>query len=346
MRLGVLGGGQLARMMALAARPLGIDVTVIDPNVEAPARHVASHIVASLDDREALHQLAEQCDVVTIELEAVPPESLEHLQRLRPVYPSGEFVAMTQDRLSEKLGLRALNIATAPINDEVELPAIVKTRRGGYDGRGQRRVSTDAERDRALDELPDPIVEAIVDFRRELSIVAAADRHGRIACWPVATNTHRNGVLFTSQPHGDDPCQQQAEAIATALIRRYGVIGVCCVELFDTEHGLVANEVAPRVHNSGHWTIEGSTTSQFEQHVRAVCGLPLGLSDLRQPTAMINVIGQEPSLEHLLSIDGVHVHRYEKAPRAERKVGHVTITAATERQLVDRIRRTKAVIDS
>jgi 5-(carboxyamino)imidazole ribonucleotide synthase len=344
MRLGILGGGQLARMMALAARPLGIDVTVIDPASDAPSRKVADHIVAPLDHRDALDQLARECDVITIELEAVPVDALIHLERRRPVFPSSNFVELTQDRLAEKLALRNLGIATAPINEAATLPAIVKTRRGGYDGRGQRLVESEAELAAALDELPQPIVEGLVNFRRELSIVAAADRAGNIAYWPVATNTHRDGILRMSQPQLDDPQQQQAEAIASLLINRHSIVGVCCIELFDTADGLVANEIAPRVHNSGHWTIEGSTTSQFEQHVRAVCGLPLGVSDLRQPTVVVNLIGTEPSLHDILSIEGTHVHRYEKTARANRKVGHVTITAATRVELQARLARLTATI--
>jgi 5-(carboxyamino)imidazole ribonucleotide synthase len=344
MRVGIVGGGQLARMLALAARPLGIDVTVLEPTPSPPAASVATVIAAPFDDPAGLAQLADTCDVITVELEAVPVASLQWLNQHRPVHPSPQFVAVTQDRLIEKEALRDAGIVTAPFGPDTPLPAVVKTRFGGYDGRGQQRATTIDELTAAINALPDPIVEGIVTFHRELSIIAAADAKGELRYWPVATNEHRHGILHMSTPRLDDPRQHEAEALARRIIETHHIVGVMCIELFDTDGGLVANEMAPRVHNSGHWTIDGSTTSQFEQHIRAICALPLGDSDLRQPCATINVIGAEPPLDELLAIDGVHVHRYEKPARPSRKLGHVTVTAPNDWLLNERVQRVVTVI--
>ena len=331
-------------MMALAARPLDIECLVVEPAPDPPAGPVAEVIAASYGDAAALAMLADRCDAVTVELEGVPIEALSWLAERVPVHPSPEFVAMAQDRLAEKRGLRALGVATAPFDAEAGLPAIVKTRRGGYDGRGQRFVTTAAELAQAQAELPDPITEGVVEFTRELSILAARGADGSVRAWPVVANEHLDGILRVSHAGTQVTPQQQVEAerIVTALLERYAVQGVATVELFDTADGLVANEIAPRVHNSGHWTIEGSTTSQFEQHVRAVCGLPLGDTGLVGHSVMVNLIGALPELAALLAVPGAHVHLYGKAPRPARKIGHVTLTgadAASVTEALERVRR-------
>jgi 5-(carboxyamino)imidazole ribonucleotide synthase len=345
-RLGILGGGQLGRMMALAARPLDIDCLVVEPAPDPPAGPVAEVIEAAYGDPLALAALADRCDVVTVELEGVPIEALAWLAERVPVHPAPEFVAVAQDRLAEKRALRALGVRTAPFDHEAGLPAIVKTRRGGYDGRGQQFVTTSRQLAQAQSELPDPITEGLVAFGRELSVLAARGPDGTVLAWPLVANEHVDGILRVSHAGADVTPQLQADAerIVTALLERYDVQGVATVELFDTADGLVANEIAPRVHNSGHWTIEGSTTSQFEQHVRAVCGLPLGDAGLVGHSAMVNLIGTLPNLAAVLAVPGAHLHLYGKAPRPARKIGHVTITATDQATVTDGLERVRALV--
>lgn len=343
MRLGIIGGGQLARMLALAARPLGIDCLVVEPAADPPAGPVAEVIRAGYDDPEAMEQLARRCAVITVELEAVPISALEWLALRVPVHPGPAAIATAADRLSEKQLFRSLGIATASFDDEVTgVPAIVKTRRGGFDGRGNRVVSTKAELETALDEMPDPIVEGLVPFTRELSIICARSTSGDVGYWPVVENAHEHGILRrTTAPAPRLRPQQQraAEMLARLVAEKLEYVGVLAIELFELADGtLVANEMAPRVHNSGHWTIEGALTNQFEQHVRAVCGLPLGDSSLREPTAMLNCVGRTPDATAVLKVTGAHLHVYGKAPRPGRKVGHVTVTAPDEPTLAVRVR--------
>jgi 5-(carboxyamino)imidazole ribonucleotide synthase len=259
-----------------------------------------------------------------------------------PVRPSPELVAVSQDRLAEKRLFRSLGIATAPFDDEVrpDAAAIVKTRRGGYDGRGQVRTHDAASRAAALAELPEPIVEGVVTFRRELSVIAARASDGTVVTYPLVANHHGGGILRRSLAPAPDvgpQMQDEAVSIARRVLERFGSVGVVAVELFDVGGRLVANEFAPRVHNSGHWTIEGAETSQFEQHVRAVLGLPLGSCAARGLSAMVNLIGTEPDAAAVLAVPGAHLHRYGKAPRPGRKLGHVTVTAESPEQLVDRL---------
>ncbi|MCU1345384.1 MAG: 5-(carboxyamino)imidazole ribonucleotide synthase [Acidimicrobiia bacterium] len=346
MRLGILGGGQLGRMMALAARPLDIECLVVEPAPDPPSAPVAEVIAAAYGDPKALAELADRCDVVTVELEGVPVEALEWLAERVAVHPAPEFVAMAQDRLAEKRGLRALGVPTAPFDDEAGLPAIVKTRRGGYDGRGQRLVRTEAERAAAQAELPDPITEGVVTFSRELSVLAARGADGTVRAWPLVANRHVDGILRVSDPGAEVPAALQADAerIVTALLERYGVLGVATVELFDTASGLVANEIAPRVHNSGHWTIEGSVTSQFEQHVRAVCGLPLGDPSPVAHSVMVNLIGTLPDVTAVLAVPGAHLHLFGKSERPNRKIGHITITAPDRATVLERLERVQRLV--
>lgn len=338
MRLGIIGGGQLARMLALAARPLGIDCVVVEPTEAPPATSVASVIRAAFDDPVALSTLASTCDVVTVELEAVPISGLDWLSERVVVRPSAAAVAVAADRLLEKQLFRSLGVTTAPFDEEVvDVPAIVKSRRGGFDGRGNRLVRTVDELAAARVALPDPIVEGLVSFVREVSIVCARSTDGALACWPVVENLHERGILRrTTALDPDALTQAAAVSIARRVAERLEYVGVLAIELFELADGsLVANEMAPRVHNSGHWTIEGAHTSQFEQHIRAVCGLPLGDPSLREPTVMLNAVGRMPAALPVLDVPGAHLHDYNKAPRPGRKVGHVSVTAST-RELLDR----------
>ena len=339
--LGILGGGQLARMLALAARPLDIDCVVLEPNGPlCPAAPVAEVITGMFDDRNSLEELVRRCDVVTVELEAIPLAALEWLARYLPVRPGVEAVRASQDRLLEKQLLRSFGIATAPFNDEVpdDAAAIVKTRRGGYDGRGQIRAANGPERHAAMRQLTDPIVEGLVPFRRELSIVAARSVEGDIRCYPMVENVHVDGILRETVAPADvtDAQRVSGDWIATTMLDRLGYVGVLGIELFDVDGSLMVNEFAPRVHNSGHWTIEGAVTSQFEQHVRAVMGFPLGDPSPRGVSVMLNAIGTVPDTREVLGVPGCHMHAYGKEDRPGRKVGHATVVADDWGQLEQR----------
>ena len=345
--LGILGGGQLARMLAIAARSFDIGCIVVEPSgPQCPAASVADVLVGSFDDRGVLAELSDRCSTVTVELEAVPISSIEWLADRVNVRPGPNAIRVAQDRLLEKQMFRSLGIPTAPINAEVpvDAPAIVKTRRGGYDGRGQIRTSTPTERASATQELPDPIVEGLVGFDRELSIVAARSVAGEVVCYPLVENVHVDGILReTTAPASVVPgLQAEAEKLATRVLDHLEYVGVLGIELFDVGGELIANEFSPRVHNTGHWTLEGSTTSQFEQHVRAVMKLPLGDTTTIGTSVMINAIGILPNLHSVLEIPGCHMHAYGKENRPNRKVGHITVTAGDHETLVDRLRQLRA----
>ncbi|MFM8611637.1 MAG: 5-(carboxyamino)imidazole ribonucleotide synthase [Actinomycetota bacterium] len=364
MRLAILGGGQLAWMLAQAAEPLGISVAVLDPSPDCAAGRIADHVVAAYDDPDGLDRVADGADVVTSEFENVPAAAVTRLaERGVPVLPFPASLTITQDRVREKELLAGLGIAVAPYAlidgpddipaalERVAAPGILKTRRLGYDGKGQVRVATPDALEPAVAELggTDLILEGLVAFERELSIVVARGADGAIAAYPPVENEHRDGILactLAPAPDLDAARRAEAERIGVAVAEALDHIGVLCVELFDTRDGIVANEIAPRVHNSGHWTIEGAVTSQFENHVRAVCGLPLGDPAARGASAMVNVVGTEPPLEELLAIPGARVHRYGKAARDGRKLGHVTVTAADPRGLDEPLGRVRSLADA
>ncbi len=348
--VGVLGGGQLGRMLALAAAPLGIRCLVVEPGDDPPAGVAAEVIKAPYGDAGALAELARRCDVVTVELEGVPADALTWLAERVPVWPPPAAVAATADRLTEKQLLASAGIATAPWSaGRVAMPGgtLVKARRGGYDGRGQ--VLVPAGDDLALSSTlgDDVISEALVGFDRELSIVAARGIDGQTACYPVVENEHREGILrrtLAPAPGLTPALQDSAEAVAHRFLDATGYVGVVAIELFQVGDDLLANEVAPRVHNSGHWTIEGAETSQFEQHLRAITGLPLGSPEPRGVSAMVNLIGDVPEVATLLRVPGAHVHLYGKSPRPARKLGHVTITAPDATELNARLTALGAIL--
>jgi 5-(carboxyamino)imidazole ribonucleotide synthase len=341
MLIGVLGAGQLGRMLALAAYPLGVRCVFLDPQPGAPAGQVAEQIVAAYDDGAALEQLV-RADVVTYEFESVPESVAHHLAGRVPVRPSPQALSVAQDRLHEKTLCLELGIPTAPfaaVSDQAELeaaiaklglPAVLKTRRLGYDGKGQRVLRHAADAALAFRELGavPSILERFVEFERELSVIAVRGTDGRTGYYPLIENQHQNGILRLSlapAPRASAELQDQAEAMVTKLLDRLDYVGVLALELFETAAGLFANEIAPRVHNSGHFTIEGAVTSQFENHVRAVAGLPLGSTALIGHSAMINLVGTLPKCEALLAVEGAHLHLYGKPARTGRKLGHVTI---------------------
>ena len=324
-----IGGGQLGRMLGLAGLPLGLRFRFLDPSPEAPAQEVGELVVGDFGDPAALARLAAGADVVTYEFENVPVDAVRGVDPL----PPPPALAFGQDRLAEKRLFARLGIPTARFGSlaDTGLPALVKSRRLGYDGKGQRRVEGPA------DVCGDELAEEIVPFDRELSIVAVRGLGGETRCWPLTENVHRDGILRTSRAPAPAAPQGEAEGLVTRLLDELGYVGVVALELFEVRGRLLANEFAPRVHNSGHWTIEGSVTSQFENHLRAILGLPLGSTDAIAPSVMVNLIGSAPATEQLLRLPGAHLHLYGKEPRRGRKLGHVTLVgadAATEAEAV------------
>lgn len=361
--VGIVGGGQLGRMLALAAAPLGIECTVLDPAPDACARIVASHIRAEFDDTEALARLSSQCDVVTFEFENVPAEMLAAVTAPKPPMAA---LAASQDRLTEKQLFERLGIATAAYSavdslEELRAAAaglegsgVLKTRRLGYDGKGQARLSgpTDAERAwRETGEAP-AILEALVQFDRELSIVAVRAAGGETVFYPLTENVHRNGILRESrapapvEPGGGASLAQTARRYAQSLMDELDYVGVLALELFQQGSRLLANEFAPRVHNSGHWTIDACETSQFENHIRAVAGLPLGATEPVAESVMLNLIGGAPPREQVLATPGAHLHLYGKESRPGRKIGHVTLTGTSEHSAEEAAQRLRAAVET
>lgn len=317
-----IGGGQLGRMLGLAGLPLGLRFRFLDPARDACAASVGELVVGAYDDPALLARLADGADVVTYEFENVPVHAALGVGAV----PGPRALEEGQDRLREKQLFERLGIPTARYGSlaDTGVPALVKSRRLGYDGKGQRR----AEAVEALGE--HELAEELVGFDRELSVVAVRGRDGDTRFWPVAENVHRDGILRVSRAPAAGAPQAEAEAIAAALLDELGYVGVLAVELFDVGGRLLANEFAPRVHNTGHWTIDGAATSQFENHLRAILGLPLGPTDALAPSVMVNLVGDVPPLGELLALPGARVHVYGKAPRAGRKVGHVTLVGAPD----------------
>lgn len=359
--LGILGGGQLGRMLALAARPLGLWVVALDPSELAPARAAARMLIAPYDDDDALAELS-RSDWVTFEFENIPDRSAELLSRSTQVAPPPEALRVSQDRYTEKTTFQRLGIPTAEFVrvDSLEQardafdqlgPIVLKTRRFGYDGKGQARALHPSDVEAAYESLggESAIAEALVPFDRELSVIVCRARDGAIVVYPLTQNVHRHGILHKSVAPAPDLTPElaaQAEAAVTRLADHLKYVGVLTLELFQVGSLLIANEFAPRVHNSGHWTIEGAITSQFENHVRAVTGLPLGSTRLRSPAVMINLIGKVPPLSALLAVEDCHVHDYEKEPRDQRKVGHVTCLGATPEEAQSRSSVVESVIEA
>lgn len=344
MKIGIIGAGQLGRMLALAGYPLGQRFVFVDADEDAPGAQVGRIIPGRFDDPAALAALAASVDVVTFDVENVPQAAAEGVAARVPFFPPPAALGAGQDRLDEKHLFRSLGIPTAPFAavgsradlvaavEQIGLPAILKTRRLGYDGRGQLRLETPADLAGAFDALGGVplILEGLVRFERELSLIGVRGRDGATAFWPLAENVHADGILRQSRAPWDDPAMQtQAERHLRALFERFDYVGVLTVEFFQAGSTLLANEMAPRVHNSGHWTIEGAVTSQFENHVRAILGLPLGSTAPVGHAAMVNFIGQLPPLADALAIEGVHFHDYGKTPRPNRKLGHCTAVRAT-----------------
>ncbi len=340
--IGILGGGQLGRMLSVAASRLGFRTCIFEPGAGCPASHVADrHIAAPFEDEAALRDFAEACDVITYEFENIPTSALDILEGLRPVHPSRAALRVSQDRLDEKAFLNDLGLKTAPfaaVDDgadvakamaEIGLPAILKTRRFGYDGKGQARLRGPDDAKGALAEMNgEPcIYEGFVDFSHEVSVIAARNAAGDVAAYDPGQNVHEDGILRTTTiPAKLSPAQRSdAVLLAAQILNKLEYVGVMGVELFVTPGGLIVNEIAPRVHNSGHWTQNGCTVDQFEQHIRAVAGWPLGDGKRHSNVVMENLIGDDMDRVPDLARDGTcALHLYGKAEtKPGRKMGHV-----------------------
>jgi len=349
-QIGCLGGGQLGRMLALAGAPLGLQFTFLEPAEGASAGQVGRQLVGSYDDPSLLAQLAANSDLVTFEFESVPETSAELLTRTCPVFPPPRALAVAQDRLLEKQLFHRLEIPSATyaeVSSETDLvaaisqagvPARLKSRHLGYDGHGQALVLEPGELEPAWAELGrvPAILEQVVPFEREVSALSVRAQGGEVANYPLVENHHEAGILrltLAPAPGLSAELESQAAVISAALLEQLEYVGLLAVELFQVEGRLLANEIAPRVHNSGHWTMDGAHCSQFENHLRAGLGWPLGGTSSSGYTAMLNILGEEPEPAEVLSLPDAHLHLYGKDPRPGRKLGHVNISGTDPRQV-------------
>ena len=362
MRIGILGGGQLGQMLMLAAHPLGIEVGSYEAKAGSPASRVGATTVGEIGDTDRLHDWVSKCDVITYEFENFPAALVADVSEVRRVLPDTLALASAQDRLFEKKLFTDLKIPISPFRAidnekdidnairELPLPIIFKTRTGGYDGKGQFTFRRGDFKDKILEMLEHgPLVaEQKQPLTTEISVVGVRGLDGHIVTYAVTENEHREGILHKSTVPADvsDEMAQDARDYMTAILKKLDYVGVLTLELFVVGDTLMANEMAPRVHNSGHWTIEGAETSQFENHIRAVAGLPLGNTNLVAPCAMINLVGAIPSPRSLLRMGGVHLHIYGKEPRPGRKVGHVTVTAPDFETLTERVVAVENVVNN
>ena len=360
MKIGIIGAGQLGRMLALAGYPLGINCTFLDSDRNSPAGLISTMHVGELDNINHLNSLAAGVDIVTYEFENISVEALKSISSNVQIYPQITALATAQDRLKEKQLFESIGIPTATyvqVNKSEDLksvekklgwPVVLKARRLGYDGRSQHVVDSNSCLGSAWDNLKHvpAIAESWVNFQRELSLIGVRGMNGEVVCYPLSENFHKDGILRTTiAPYEDTELQDTAQNWLFSIMEKFDYRGVLTVEFFHTEQGLVANEMAPRVHNSGHWTIEGAETSQFENHLRAVIGLPLGDTKPRGHAAMLNFIGTMPNITDALKIPGAHLHDYCKKPRLNRKVGHLTLLANKREDLLKKITYAKATLN-
>jgi 5-(carboxyamino)imidazole ribonucleotide synthase len=344
MTVGIVGGGQLGRMLALAGYPLGLDFLFLDPAEEPPAAALAPHLHASFSDSRLLRALARRSEVITFDWENVSVNALRALQKEVRICPPLAALAASQDRVSEKRLFERLQIPTTrwravgsrrqlerAVRD-IGLPGVLKTRTLGYDGKGQAVLESNADIDGAWEKLGAAalLYEEHIAFTHEVSIIGARSASGEVAVYPLSGNVHAQGILrLTRAPYGPSSWQHVAQRYLLRVLEHFRYTGILTIEFFVQRGRLVANEMAPRVHNSGHWTIEGALTSQFENHLRAILNLPLGSTRALGYAAMINLIGRMPPRKELLAFQGLHLHDYAKAPRPGRKLGHCTFVART-----------------
>lgn len=342
--VGIVGAGQLGRMMALAGYPMGLRFRFLDHSSETPGGQVGPIIEGAFSSEQQLRELADSVDVLTFDVENVPADVIERSARHCPFRPPVNALATAQDRLSEKTMFVELGMQTpgfhavdtrADLDDavaKVGLPLVLKTRRLGYDGRGQVVIRSADELDAGFEKLSGValIAEEFIHFDLEVSAIGARTPSGQSVLYPLSHNVHDNGILhYSIAPYDDAALMTQATDIMQRMLTHFDYSGVLTIEFFVRDGQLIANEIAPRVHNSGHWTIEGAVTSQFENHVRAILDLPLGNTRAREHSAMVNFLGHMPSRDAIAAIDGAHYHDYGKSPRPGRKIGHCTITAQT-----------------
>lgn len=340
--IGILGGGQLGRMLSVAAARLGFITHIFEPGANPPAGHVADRVTtAAYDDTAALTAFAKSVDVITYEFENIPTAALDTLEALRPIHPNRRALATSQDRLTEKEFLQSLGLNTAPFAavdtaDDLQTalatvgtPAILKTRRFGYDGKGQARIMTPADAGQAITDMAGApaLLEGFVDFSHEVSVIAARGQQGDIACFDPGENMHKNGILDTTTVPARLTTAQATDAVllAARILNELDYVGVMGVELFVTRQGLIVNEIAPRVHNSGHWTQQGCAIDQFEQHIRAIAGWPLGDGKRHCDVTMENLIGNDMDrLPEIAKEGNAAIHLYGKSEtKPGRKMGHV-----------------------
>jgi 5-(carboxyamino)imidazole ribonucleotide synthase len=347
MTIGIVGAGQLGRMMALAGYPLGFDFLFLDREAGTPGGQVSPILCGELTDRKLLGELSQRCEVLTFDWENIPVEALEGLPGKARISPPLRALSAAQDRLAEKRTFELLGIPTtqyAAVDSlasleaaaqRIGLPGVLKTRKLGYDGKGQfvlRKAGDLARAWEALGSAP-LLYENLVPFDYEVSVICVRGLDGALAFYPLNLNVHRDGILrLTRAPFGNAALTRRAQNAAKRVVEHFDYVGVLTIEFFVRRGQLVANEMAPRVHNSGHWTIEGAETSQFENHVRAIAGLPLGSTRTRGHSAMINLIGEMPPRGKLLREPALHWHDYGKTARPGRKLGHLTINEATPRK--------------
>ncbi|QDS93267.1 N5-carboxyaminoimidazole ribonucleotide synthase [Roseimaritima multifibrata] len=366
--IGMLGGGQLGRMFFLAAKQMGYHAVVLTDSEGSPAALVADSVIVGDYTPQNLEKLASQCDVVTLEFENIPDAAVQHLAKRVPTFPPASILRIAQDRHLEKRTLAEMPLPVTPfrtvehpgseagIKELSEaaaafgFPLILKTARSGYDGKGQKKVANQEELIAAANEFGNEriVAEKMIAFEREVSVLVARNQQGETAVYPLIENQHRNHILAISHsPAAASPeIEKAAVQIAETVAKKLDLVGILCVELFEVPgEGLIINEIAPRPHNSGHLTIEGSSTSQFEQHVRAVCGLPLGDTSPRCPAAMFNLLGDlwgddgsDPPFEQALTVPGVSLHLYGKTEaRPGRKMGHLTAVGKTVEEALRRV---------
>ncbi len=354
--IGVFGGGQLGRMMAQAALPLGVRCTFLEDAADCP-----SGVLGSVYTRAQLAEFEKSADVFTLEFENTLLSDADQLLQTQTLYPPRQALATAQHRLLEKALFDQLQIPVAAYRqidcaadltaavEQLGLPLVLKTATGGYDGKGQFVLRERAQLAEAWDSLGKavPLVaEAFVDFTREVSIIAVRGQDGTLKTYPLAENHHYHGILSHSIVPAPDSLVLLpiAQDYITRLLNHLQYVGVLTLELFVTADGLLANEMAPRVHNSGHWSIEGAVCSQFENHIRAVAGLPLGSTEIIQPSVLVNIIGQHPDSAAVLALDGVHLHLYGKSERAGRKLGHITVMPNDSSQIIELLKQLSQIL--
>lgn len=354
MQVLILGAGQLAKMLALAGAPLGFNCFAYDVNTDT-----VIHPVSGITIDQNLKQAIKQADVITAEFEHIPEPILSLCEKSHKLVPNANNIRIGGDRRLEKALMKTAKIKTAPYCiietehdlqlaiDKLGLPLVFKTALGGYDGKGQWRLKDDSEKHRVWQELQaalltNPkqgiIAEAFIPFTREVSLIGVRNSKGEIACYPLVCNQHANGVLALSATIESIELQMQAENIFKTLSNKMNYVGLLAIEFFEHEHKLIVNEIAPRVHNSGHWTQNGAEICQFENHLRAIANYPLGSTALTQPSLMVNLLGSKAIPSDLLSMQGLHLHWYGKEPRDGRKMGHINLCANYEGELDRRLK--------